>query len=132
MRNNRLPPKKPDPTATWVAQLTDGAHVATIYQRSDGTFFLRRPHQTETEPLTELEVRRFLTGVIERSEIEDACQEVFALVKEHLGVDPPPDIKRQIIKRTHKKARQAGVTRTGSAPDLTKFVSPTAGQGDDR
>jgi hypothetical protein len=107
---------------TWVARLEqDGVLIGTIYQAADGSFFLRRPDQAETEPLTELEVRRFLVSAIERSEIEDACDRLFETVA-GLGVATPSELKRQIVERTHKKAREAGLTRTGSAPNLTKFV----------
>jgi hypothetical protein len=109
------------PDATWVAEIErDGESLATIFQAADGTFFLRHPDFT-TEPLTEFEVRQFVVRAVERSQIEEACERVFDVVA-GLGVETSPELKAQVVEWTHKKAREAGLTRTGSAPDLSKFL----------
>jgi hypothetical protein len=106
---------------TWVAEvLQDGEPLGVIFQAPDGAFFLRHP-DSKTEPLTELEVRRFVIRAVERAQLEEICERVFNVVK-GLGIETPPELKAQIIERTHKQARKAGLTRTGSAPDLSKFL----------
>jgi hypothetical protein len=39
-----------------------------------------------------------------------------------LGIETSPELKAQIVERVHRQAYEAGLTRTGSAPDLSRFL----------
>jgi hypothetical protein len=105
---------------TWIARVEqNGASLGMIYQTDDGSFVLRRV-DGQDEALSELEVRRFVTAAVERSEIETICKELTATI-DKLGVKLPPEAFQRVVERTHKRARDAGLLRTGSAPNLTKF-----------
>jgi hypothetical protein len=107
--------------ATWVAEvLQDGQPFAIIFQAADGAFLLRHP-DLKTEPLTELEVRRFVVRAVERAQLEEVCERVFGVVA-GLGIETSPELKAQIVERVHRQAYEAGLTRTGSAPDLSRFL----------
>jgi hypothetical protein len=109
-------------TATVVAEiLQDGKPLAIIFQAADGTFLLRHP-DLKTEPLTELEVRRFAVQAVERKQLEEVCETAFNLMA-GLGIETPADLRTQLVERVHKQAYAAGLTRTGSAPDLSKFLT---------
>jgi len=83
----------------------------------DGKFFLHRPGRDDEE-LSEFEVRSLLGGIIERAQIDEAVDN-FAKA---IGLKLPPEVKRQIADRTHKAAREAGITKTGSMPNLDKLL----------
>jgi hypothetical protein len=104
--------------ATWVARVEqDGDLASIIYQMPSGNYFLYRPNGDVIEPMTELEVRRLIIGVIERDRVEDTCKRLFAHLSA-LGCPLDDRTKQKIINNTHASARKAGLLRTGSPPDL--------------
>jgi len=94
---------------------------SSVYRDDDGNYFLRRSDRSEDTPLSELEVRRHLQAFAERLQIQNAVDDLAALL-ESMGVELPNEVRQQIIENTHKKAREAGLTRTGELPDLTKYL----------
>jgi hypothetical protein len=94
---------------------------SSVYQDEHGNYFLRRSDRTEDEPLSELEVRRHLQAFVERMQIQNAVDDLAALLAS-MGVKLPDEVRQQVIENTHKKLREAGLTRTGSLPDLSKYL----------
>jgi hypothetical protein len=91
---------------------------ASVYQDKDGAFWLRR---SDREPLTELEVHQFVRGCIEHQQIADVLDQLSARLAA-IGVEVPDHVREQVIRKTHKTAREQGITKTGSMPDFTKYI----------
>jgi hypothetical protein len=102
--------------ATWVVQCRRGEHDATVYQMPTGEYFLHRADAIE--PLTELEVRRFVVSVDERQRIQDAVDRIAQIP----GFDLGEQQKFEIVEAAHRQARVEGIFRTGSLADLAKFL----------
>jgi hypothetical protein len=92
-----------------------------VYQDEHGNYFLLRSDRAEDEPISEFEVRRFVQAAVERIQIQNAVDDLAALLAS-MGVELPDEVRQQVINSTHKKAREGGITRTGSLPDLTKYL----------
>jgi hypothetical protein len=93
--------------------------TSSIIQK-DGKYFVSRPGEDD-EPITEFEARRLIGGLIERAAIDEAVDEL-AQVLAKIGVELPPEVRQQVADRTHKSAREAGIARTGSMPNLDKLL----------
>jgi hypothetical protein len=93
--------------------------TGSIIQK-DGRYFVSRPGKDD-EPISEFEVRRLIGGLIERAAIDEAVDEL-AKVLAKIGVELPPEVRQQVADRTHKAAREAGITKTGSMPNLDKLL----------
>jgi hypothetical protein len=94
---------------------------SSVYQDDNGNYFLHRSDHAQDEPLSELEVRRFIQAAVERIQIQNAVDDLAALLAS-MGVELPDEVRQQVIENAHKKAREANITRTGSLPDLTKYL----------
>ena len=98
----------------WVVKVNNGTG---IFQRPDGLYYVQYPDGSE-EPISEFEVRRLITELIERSRIEEVVDQMLASV-EDLQEQPLDRTHRQklrerVIVSTQTRARKAGLLRTGS------------------
>jgi hypothetical protein len=84
----------------------------------DGKFFLARSDREELEPVDELEARRLLISLVERAQIDELVDKMCEVI----GAALPEDARRKIAENTHRAARAAGLTKTGSLPNLDKFI----------
>jgi hypothetical protein len=110
--------KHGSPPPTSAADTKEASKRRGIIQK-DGKYFVSCPGKDD-EPISEFEVRRLIGGIIERAAIDEAVDEL-AKVLAKIGVELPPEVRQQVADRTHRAARKAGITKTGSAPKLDKL-----------
>lgn len=98
-----------------------GTVEGSVFQDRNGNWWLHRSDRAEDQPLTELEVRSFIQGIIEHATIADMVDDIAAKLKA-AGIPLPDHVRETVIRNTHKAARKHGITKTGSLPDFTKLI----------
>jgi hypothetical protein len=104
-------------TSDWVIKFTLGQKRCTLYQTSDGKFFLHYPDEGRVEAIFELEVRRLISACAERSQIEELLDEITNRCDLQ-----PPTVREAIVRNSHRNAREAGLFRAGALPDIEKYL----------
>ena len=93
-------------TGVWIFRTSRGE---TAYQRPDGSYFLQYADGT-TKPLSEFEIRRFVSSVADQRAIVDQL----IVLEAAIGVKLSDGVRQAIIESAHQAGRRENVLRTGS------------------
>jgi hypothetical protein len=62
------------------ARMSEKTMESWVYQDKHGNYFLHRSDHAEDEPISEFEVRRFVQTAVERMQIQNAVDNLAALL----------------------------------------------------
>jgi hypothetical protein len=96
-------------TDVWVFKTSAGD---AAYEGPDGTYYLRRADGS-IKAISKFEIQRFVSSLADQKLIEDAANNLEAML-ETIGVKLPENVRKRVIANTWKEARAKGLVRSSS------------------